>query len=109
MKLQNQKYATLFDTEQLKRDMKQRTIHGGMITSASNGALFLLRLASVVVLERMVIPEHFGLVGMVTALTVLIERFQDIGLGDAIIERKEITHEQVSPLFWVKTSAFVFP
>jgi len=95
------KYASFFDTEQLKTDMKQRAIRGGMITSVSQGILFVLRLASIMVLARMLIPEHFGLIGMVTSLTVLIERFQDIGLGDAIVQTKEITHEQVSTLFWV--------
>ena len=70
----------------------------------SQGFLFLLGIASTVVLARLLVPEHFGLIGMVAALTVLIERFQDIGLGDAIIQRKEITHEQVSTLFWINLS-----
>jgi PST family polysaccharide transporter len=95
------KDASFFDTDHLKGDMKQRAIRGGMITSASSGILFILGIASTVVLARMIIPEHFGLIGMVTALTVLIERFQDIGLGDAIVQKKEITHEQVSTLFWI--------
>ena len=81
--------------------MKQRAIRGGIITSATHGILFLLSLASIMVLARMLIPEHFGLIGMVTAITVLIERFADLGLGDAVIQRKEITHEQVSTLFWL--------
>lgn len=102
------KYASFFNTEQLKGDMKQRVIRGGMITSASQGILFLLRLASIMVLARMLIPEHFGLIGMVTALTILIERFQDLGLGDAIVQRKEITHEQVSTLFWVNLGICLF-
>ena len=93
--------ASFFDTEQFKEEIKQRVIRGGMITSASNGILFILRLISIMVLARMLIPEHFGLIGMVTSLTVLIERFQDLGLGDAVVQRKDITHEQVSALFWI--------
>lgn len=88
--------------------MKQRSIQGGMITSASQGTLFLFGIASTVVLARMLVPEHFGLIGMVTALTVLIERFQDIGLGDAIVQKKEITHEQVSTLFWLNIGICLF-
>jgi len=102
------KYASFFDTEQLKADMKQRTVRGGMITSATQGILFLLRLSSIMVLAHMLIPEHFGLVGMVAALTAIIERFQDIGLADAIIQRKEITHEQVSTLFWINIGICIF-
>ena len=88
--------------------MKQQAIRGGMITSASQVILFILRLSSIMILARMLIPEHFGLIGMVTALTVLIERFQDIGLGDAIVQKKEITHEQVSNLFWINLGICIF-
>ena len=88
--------------------MKQQAISGGMITSVCQAALFLLGLASTVILARMLTPEHFGLIGMVTALTVIIQRFQDIGLGDAIIQKKEVTQEQVSTLFWITLSICLF-
>ncbi len=97
------KKNSFFDTEKFKGDMKQRAIKGGIITSLSQGILFLLGMTSTVVLARMLMPEHFGLIGMVMAITVLIERFQDIGLGDAIVQKKEITHEQVSTLFWINS------
>lgn len=84
--------------------MKQRAIRGGIITSVSQVIMFVLRLASIMVLARLLIPEHFGLIGMVTALTVFIERFEDLGLGDAVVQRKEISHEQVSTLFWLNIS-----
>jgi O-antigen/teichoic acid export membrane protein len=95
------KYISFFDTDQLKRDMKQRAIRGGMITWMSQGVLFSLGIASTMVLARLVIPEHFGLIGMVTALTVLIDRFEDLGLGDAVVQKDVVTHEQVSTLFWL--------
>jgi O-antigen/teichoic acid export membrane protein len=107
-KLKDKKYSSFFSTEELKGDMKQRVIRGGMITTACQAILFILGLASTVILARMLIPEHFGLIGMVTALTVLIERFQDIGLGDAVIQRNEITHKQVSTLFWINLSICIF-
>ena len=103
-KLKVKDYTALFDKDQLKTDMKQKAISGGMITTVCQLILFLLGLASTIILARMLTPEHFGLIGMVTALTVLIQRFQDIGLGDAIIQKKEITHEQVSTLFWITLS-----
>jgi len=104
----NNKYSSFFNTEELKEDMKQRAIRGGMITSASQVIMFVLRLASIMVLARLLIPEHFGLIGMVTALTVFIERFEDLGLGDAVVQRKELTHEQVSTLFWLNISICFF-
>ncbi|MEI7635681.1 MAG: lipopolysaccharide biosynthesis protein [Syntrophus sp. (in: bacteria)] len=88
--------------------MKQRAIRGGIITSASQVIMFVLRLASIMVLARLLIPEHFGLIGMVTALTVFIERFEDLGLGDAVVQRTELTHEQVSTLFWLNIGICFF-
>ena len=92
--------SALFNTEHLRADIGIRSVRGGAIGLLSQGIMSALRLVSVVVLARMVIPEHFGLIGMVTSLTVLAERFQDLGLGDAVVQRKEITHQQVSNLFW---------
>lgn len=46
-------------------------------------------------------PEQFGLIGMVTALTGFAQMFKDLGLSNATIQRKDITHEQVSTLFWI--------
>jgi O-antigen/teichoic acid export membrane protein len=106
LKIKN--YESFFDTEQLKADMKRQTIQGGMITFTGQGIGFFLVVTSTVILARLLTPEHFGLIGMVTALTVLLERFQDIGLGDAIIQRKEINHNQVSTLFWITLSICLF-
>ncbi len=106
--LSHNKYKSFFSTEQLKGGMKHRAIRGGIVTSVSQGILFLLGMGSVVILARMLIPEHFGLIGMVASLTVLIERFQDIGLGDAIVQKEEITHEQVSTLFWINLCICLF-
>ncbi len=99
--MKDRKYLALLSTEELKRDIKKQVIRGGMVTSSCSVILLFLGIASTMILARLLIPEHFGLVGMVAALTVLIERFQDIGLGDAVIQRKEISHEQVSNLFWI--------
>lgn len=107
IKVKDKEYKSFFNTEELKGNMKQRAIRGGMITSASQGILFFLGIASTMVLARMLRPEHFGLIGMVTALTMLIERFEDLGLGDAIVQRKQITHKQVSTLFWLNLGVCV--
>ena len=62
---------------------------------------FAIRFGSVAVLARLLVPEYFGLLSMVTAITSIAERFKDLGLSSATIQKKEITHEQVSTLFWL--------
>jgi len=67
----------------------------------AQGANFLLRLVTVMILARLLEPTDFGLVGMVTAFTGALGLFRDFGLSAATIQRATITEEQVSTLFWI--------
>lgn len=67
----------------------------------------ILRIGSIAVLARLLMPEDFGLLAMVTTLTVFVERFKDLGLGDATVQTRKINHEQVSTLFWINLSICV--
>jgi PST family polysaccharide transporter len=84
--------------------LKQRAIRGGGYNMASEAIDFVMRVGSIMVLARILLPEHFGLIGMVTAITMLAERFKDLGLAIATVQRPVITHEQVSTLFWVNAA-----
>ena len=82
-------------------DLKGRTISGGFITIASQGAQFLLNLASIMVMARLLTPRDFGLYAMVTTVTGFLWMFQDAGLSTATVQREKITHAQVSNLYRV--------
>jgi PST family polysaccharide transporter len=72
-----------------------------LVTLTSQGGQFVLQSISTVVLARLLVPAEFGMVAMVTAITGLASAFADLGLSEATIQRKEITHHQVSALFWI--------
>ena len=88
-------------TDHLLGDLKGRTISGTFITIASQGTQFLLNLAFIMALARLLSPKDFGLYAMVTTVTGFLWMFQDAGLSTATVQRQEITHAQVSNLFWV--------
>jgi len=90
-----------FDTRHLHADLKGRSVRGGAITLTSQGLQFALQSIATVALAHMLVPSDFGLVAMVTAITSLGQAFADLGLSEATIQHPEITHEQVSKLFWV--------
>jgi len=90
-----------FDTEYLKADLKGRSIQGGVATISAQGATFLLHTGSTVVLARLLTPQDFGLIAMVTAVTSFAMMFKDMGLSMATIQRAEINHNQISTLFWI--------
>jgi PST family polysaccharide transporter len=91
-------------TDHLDADLKGRSVRGGLVTFASQGGRFLLTSVATVVLARLLTPTDFGLVAMVTAVTGLGQAFADLGLSEATIQRQEISHEQVSALFWINVA-----
>jgi PST family polysaccharide transporter len=46
-------------------------------------------------------PKDFGLVGMVTALTGVLNLFKDFGLSAASVQCASVTDDQKSMLFWI--------
>lgn len=82
-------------------DFKGRTIRGGLAKVLAQAAIFSLRLGSLMVMARLLDPRDFGLVGMVTAFTGILNLFRDFGLSAAAVQRVKVTEEQVSTLFWI--------
>jgi len=89
------------NTDHLEADLRGRSVRGGLVTLTSQGAMFVLQTISTVVLARILTPTDFGIVAMVTAVTGLASAFADLGLSEATIQSKVITHDQVSVLFWI--------
>jgi O-antigen/teichoic acid export membrane protein len=83
------------------QDLKERTVRGALARVCAQGATFLLRLGSLVVLARLLEPKDFGLVGMVTAFTGVLNLFRDFGLSAAAVQHRTVTDEQMSTLFWI--------
>ena len=83
------------------KDLKEKTIRGGLARVIAQGANFFLRIGSVMILSRMLNPTDFGLVGMVTAFTGILFLFRDFGLSSATVQRENVTDEQRSTLFWI--------
>lgn len=83
------------------KDLKQKTLRGGVARILTQGANLALRLGTLMILARLVSPKDFGLVGMVTAFTGVFYLLRDFGLSAAAVQRKHISEEQASTLFWI--------
>jgi O-antigen/teichoic acid export membrane protein len=79
----------------------RQAVRGGVISVLGTYGSGVLQIFAAVVLARLLTPEDFGLVAILTVLTSFAPSLIDFGLGDATILRKKITEEQVSSLFWV--------
>lgn len=93
-----------FDTDHLKDDLKGRSVRGGAATLAGQWANFVVQTISTVILARLLTPADFGLITMVTSVTGFASLFKDLGLSMATVQKAEITHEQISVLFWVNVA-----
>lgn len=82
-------------------DLKTKSLRGGMVTVVFQAVDAVVRIGSIAVLARALMPADFGLVAMVTAITAIAEQFKDIGLSTATVQKKSISHEEISKLFWV--------
>lgn len=97
-------FSEVLSTDHLHQDLKGRSIRGSLVTLTSQGLQFLMQSVATIALARLLTPSEFGIVAMVTAITGLASAFSDFGLSEATIQRREITHEQISTLFWINVA-----
>lgn len=83
------------------KDLKEKTIRGGLARMVAQIANFVFRIGSLMIMARLLAPEDFGLVGMVTAFTGVLNLFRDFGLSTATVQRENVSDEELSTLFWI--------
>jgi PST family polysaccharide transporter len=81
--------------------LKERSIRGGTVTLSAQVVSQGITVASVAILARLLTPEDYGSVAMVTALTGFLNLFRELGLSGATIQKQEISHDEVSALFFI--------
>jgi O-antigen/teichoic acid export membrane protein len=81
-------------------DLGRRALRGGIVSIGMQYGNGVLQIAAAIALARILAPEDFGLVAIVTVVTSFAPALIDFGLADAITQRSRITQGQVSSLFW---------
>ena len=88
-------------TEHLRKDLNGRSVRGGFLTIGSQGIKFFIQIGSTAILARLLVPADFGMFAMVMAVVGSLAILQDGGLSMATVQEANITHNQVTNLFWV--------
>lgn len=94
-------HSRYLTTNALRRDIGKRAVRGGLVTLISQHARAVIDIVAQLVLARLLVPEDFGLVAMVIALTRFAAMFIDMGLSTATVQREEVSQQQISVLFWI--------
>jgi O-antigen/teichoic acid export membrane protein len=68
--------------------LKKLAIRGAIWTIIGFGGIQILRFGNNLILTRLLKPEYFGLMALVSTLRVGLELFSDIGIGQNIINSK---------------------
>lgn len=68
--------------------LKQRAIRGAIWTTAGFGGKYVLRFGNNLILTRLLQPEFFGLMALVTTFRMGLELFSDIGISQNIVNSK---------------------
>ena len=91
----------MIEVETGAHHVKRLALRGGLAKLFGQGGNFALRLSFMAIVARLLKPEDFGLVAMVTVITAILDLFASAGLSAATVQKSTISNEQISTLFWI--------
>ena len=92
------------------QNLREKTAQGLFWGFLSSGGMQLLNLIIGIFLARLLSPGEYGIVGMLAIFTLLANNLQESGFGVALINIKNITHNDYNSVFWfnVGTSVLLY-
>ncbi len=80
--------------------LKEKTAKGLFWGGLNNGVQQLIGIAFGIIMGRLLVPEYFGLVAMITVFSAIANALQNSGFSTALINEKEPKASQYSAVFW---------
>jgi PST family polysaccharide transporter len=84
--------------------LRQQVISGVKWSAAAQGSQQVLHFVTTAVLANLLLPSAFGLMGMALVFIGFLEIFKHLGTATAVIQRKEISEELLSSVFWLNAA-----
>src|SRR5688500_18075988 len=81
--------------------LRAKTLSGLKLNVVSAIITFVFQTGQLVILSRLFDPEIFGLMGLLLIIINFSSIFADLGVSNAIIQRKEINREELSSLYYL--------
>ena len=82
------------------QNLKEKTAQGLFWAFLSSGGIQLLNLVIGIFLARLLSPGEYGIVGMLAIFTLLANNLQESGFGVALVNIKDIKHNDYNSVFW---------
>jgi PST family polysaccharide transporter len=78
-----------------------------LVTLLGQWGKYLVQIAGLVILSRLLSPDDFGLVAMATVVIGIALVFSDFGLSLAAVQAETVSDAQKNNLFWINTAVGV--
>jgi O-antigen/teichoic acid export membrane protein len=83
------------------KGLRRTAVRGAGAMIFAQSVSFVVQIAATVVLARLLTPADFGVVTMVTTISLLLSSFGLNGFIEAILQREKMTDSLASNLFWI--------
>jgi O-antigen/teichoic acid export membrane protein len=93
--------SAYFKDHSIEAGHGRRSVRAGAVIVSAGVIITVIQLLTFLVLARLLSPEDYGLVAMVTAITVFAPLVVSLGTPDAVVQRARITEKEISALFWI--------
>jgi PST family polysaccharide transporter len=81
-----------------RRELDRSLIKGLAWTGAAKWGTQIVAWGATLVVARLLLPEHYGLVGMATIYLGLVTLFNEFGFGTAIVSLRDLSERQIAQL-----------
>lgn len=100
----NTQANNLMDGDTPITGLRRKSVQSAAVTGFAQFSRTAIQIGGTAILARMISPEEFGLIAMVAVITGFLTLLKDLGLSAATIQKADISHEQVSTLFWANVA-----
>jgi O-antigen/teichoic acid export membrane protein len=84
-------------------DLRRSAAFGLQWSTASQFFRQGVQVLTTILLARLLAPSDFGLVSMAAVVTAFVQVFGDLGTASAVIQRKHVSGDFLSSIFWGNT------
>ena len=81
--------------------LKAQAVSGAKWSTVSTVVTTILQIVQYIVLARLLGPDQFGLMAMLTLVIGFSQIFADFGMSEAVIYRQEASAQVLSSLYWL--------
>lgn len=89
-------------------DVKESMAAGIRWLGLSKCLHYSLQFVITIFLARILFPKDFGIISIALLINNLLIKFKDLGFDAALVQKKDISQQHLSPVFWFSLSLSLF-